>query len=263
VWGKFVEDCPIEGDITTAFENPFRYRGYYYDRDLGLYYLQSRYYDPAVGRFISPDEVGFLGSNADLTSYNLYAYCSNNPTNLFDPSGHSAVLIGLIIGAIVGFGTVLYTDYKDDEHIFNGSVEWTEYLSGTIIGAALGAGIGYIITVGGPVLTKALSSVGNKFVSDSIAYYTSGASFGTWEDYALTFMFGAFNTHFGLSGSTKVAFDVLATPFASQIVKVGTNRQEHLSAEKYLINTLMRFVTCDYPTQLKPIVRGIGRGVSN
>ena len=58
-----------------------------------MYYLQSRYYDPAIGRFINADEIGFLGANGDLNSYNLYAYCSNNPVMYTDPSGHFAWLI--------------------------------------------------------------------------------------------------------------------------------------------------------------------------
>ena len=69
------------GYSTQAYYNPFRYRGYYYDRDLSLYYLSTRYYDCRTGRFVSPDNMGYLGANGDLNSYNLYAYCSNNPSN--------------------------------------------------------------------------------------------------------------------------------------------------------------------------------------
>ena len=65
--------------------NPFRYRGYYYDTETGLYYLNSRYYDPQTGRFINAD--GLLGANGDLISYNLFTYCSNNPVMGYDPSG--------------------------------------------------------------------------------------------------------------------------------------------------------------------------------
>ena len=61
---------------TLGVQNPIRYRGYYYDTETGLYYLQSRYYDPVVGRFLNAD--GLLGANGDLMSYNLFAYCSNN-----------------------------------------------------------------------------------------------------------------------------------------------------------------------------------------
>ncbi len=57
--------------------NPFRYRGYYYDIDTGLYYLQSRYYDPAIGWFINVD--GYVNANGDIIGFNMGAYCSNNP----------------------------------------------------------------------------------------------------------------------------------------------------------------------------------------
>ena len=69
-----------------AHINPFRYRGYYYDTETGLYYLNSRYYDPQTGRFLNADAL--LGANGDILSYNLFAYCSNNPVMYSDPTGH-------------------------------------------------------------------------------------------------------------------------------------------------------------------------------
>ena len=69
----------------VAFANPFRYRGYYFDVESGLYYLGSRYYDPVVGRFINADAL--LGANEDVLSYNLYAYCGNNPISRYDDGG--------------------------------------------------------------------------------------------------------------------------------------------------------------------------------
>ena len=67
--------------------NPFRYRGYYYDKESGLYYLQSRYYDPVVGRFINADGIG--GKVGELGSHNIFAYCENNPIHRFDPIGQA------------------------------------------------------------------------------------------------------------------------------------------------------------------------------
>ena len=87
-WGKCTTSYFNGGASTAVKYNPFRYRGYYYDTETGFYYLQSRYYDPVVGRFISPDDESYLGANGDLISYNLYAYCSNNPVMGYDPSGH-------------------------------------------------------------------------------------------------------------------------------------------------------------------------------
>ena len=65
--------------------NPIRYRGYYYDTEAGFYYLQSRYYDPIIRRFLNAD--GSVGANQDAICYNLFAYCSNNPIMLTDESG--------------------------------------------------------------------------------------------------------------------------------------------------------------------------------
>lgn len=60
--------------------NPFRYRGYYWDSEFNLYYLKSRYYDPEIGRFISPDSVEYINPS-EIFGLNLYAYCYNNPIN--------------------------------------------------------------------------------------------------------------------------------------------------------------------------------------
>ena len=77
---------PTQKKIVQMF-NPFRYRGYYYDYDTGLYYLQSRYYNPATGRFLNAD--GYVNANGDLIGFNMYAYCDNNPVMYMDLTGHS------------------------------------------------------------------------------------------------------------------------------------------------------------------------------
>ena len=65
--------------------NPFRYRGYYYDTDTGLYYLQSRYYNPQWGRFLNADVL--INTGTGLLGYNIYTYCDNNPVMKTDPNG--------------------------------------------------------------------------------------------------------------------------------------------------------------------------------
>lgn len=67
-------------------KNPFRYRGYYYDECTGLYYLQTRYYDPEVGRFITIDAIEYLDPES-INGLNLYAYCGDNPVMGYDPDG--------------------------------------------------------------------------------------------------------------------------------------------------------------------------------
>ena len=75
--------------------NPFRYRGYYLDTETNLYYLQSRYYDSYVGRFINADDSGNLGLGDELLSYNLFSYCSNNPVMGYDPTGEWTFTLAL------------------------------------------------------------------------------------------------------------------------------------------------------------------------
>ncbi len=75
----------ITSTANLAVQNPFRYRGYYFDTESGLYYLQSRYYDPVTGRFVNPDS---LVDNSDVLGFNMYAYCGNNPVSREDSGGN-------------------------------------------------------------------------------------------------------------------------------------------------------------------------------
>ena len=87
-WGNFTTTYSNGGASTSAIYNPFRYRSYYYDTETGLYYVSSRYYDPAIGRFISPDTTDILTATPmGLTDKNLYAYCDNNPVVRVDRNG--------------------------------------------------------------------------------------------------------------------------------------------------------------------------------
>ena len=79
--------------------NPFRYRGYYYDEETGLYYLNSRYYDPSTCRFISPDNIEYLDPNS-INGLNLYTYCGNNPIMYVDPSGHMTKWLAWVISSV-------------------------------------------------------------------------------------------------------------------------------------------------------------------
>ena len=140
--------CPRgEYGVFIANINPIRYRSYYYDTETGWYYLQSRYYDPAVGRFISPDDPSLLGANGDLLSYNLYAYCSNNPVNYSDPSGQgifTTIFIITIFSAIDGGMSAYYA----------GQDFWKGFAAGAfsgVVGGGLAAffpGMSFLCKVG-------------------------------------------------------------------------------------------------------------------
>ncbi|MBC8533605.1 RHS repeat-associated core domain-containing protein [Yeguia hominis] len=100
-WGKLLTKENL-GTGTIADVNPFRYRGYYYDSETEMYYLNSRYYDPEVGRFLNAD--GLLGANESSSGYNLFSYCGNNPANRSDSNGKFAAAIGA--AAMFGLGII-------------------------------------------------------------------------------------------------------------------------------------------------------------
>ena len=89
-WGNVLHVLNSAGNEITsttnlANQNPFRYRGYYYDSESGLYYLQSRYYDPVTGRFLNADDIVVINL---VDCNNIFLYCNNNPANNADYSGH-------------------------------------------------------------------------------------------------------------------------------------------------------------------------------
>ena len=105
-WGEITNTSYYgNGGSTTVDRNPFRYRGYYYDADLGMYYLQTRYYDAVICRFISAD--GYVSTGQGLIGYNMYAYCNNNPVNFLDCSGEFASFIGIVIFVVALVTTVV------------------------------------------------------------------------------------------------------------------------------------------------------------
>ena len=137
-WGN----CTVTNAAGYAVgdKNPFRYRGYYYDTETGLYYLNSRYYNPEFGRFISADG---LIDNRGATSQNLFAYCGNNPINDSDPDGTLSLLakIAIGIGAVV-VGAAIVAATAGTASVFLGAVVMglkSAALSGAI-SAAVGAG---------------------------------------------------------------------------------------------------------------------------
>ena len=139
---------------TLGAHNPLRYRGYVYDKETGFYYLQSRYYNPEVGRFINADALVATGQG--LLGNNMFAYCNNNPVNYIDPSGESCVLFAFIAATIIaGVSNAISTA------ISGGSVEEC-VVSGFIGAGSAAAGFGVTFFTGfspwGNIAARAVSS---------------------------------------------------------------------------------------------------------
>ena len=102
-WGSILAITGSNTDIANT--NPIRYRGYYYDNETGYYYLQSRYYDASICRFINADifEIASITKNI-IAGTNLFSYCNNNPINYSDPNGTFRISVGwatVLLNAVV------------------------------------------------------------------------------------------------------------------------------------------------------------------
>ena len=152
-WGNIKD---TKGEPTIREINPIRYRGYVYDTETSLYYLQSRYYDPFTGRFLNADIYCDTGTSTPLST-NMFAYCENNPISNADEGGYIAAnVIGAVIGGIVGaVGGYFLTNWLADKLNLHG---WKRNVFVWGLSAVIGAAaavIGYFI---GPYVAKAWSA---------------------------------------------------------------------------------------------------------
>ena len=155
-WGNATS---ITGSLASTIGqlNPMRYRGYYYDAETGYYYLQSRYYELAMGRFINSDDPSIIVLGNSFGT-NMFAYCNNNPTNMVDPSGEMAIVIaGLAFSVteIVVTTAILFfaAEYAFDSNFRNA----INTLIVLIIKGAIN-GVGYLTNVISDVVRSANSS---------------------------------------------------------------------------------------------------------
>lgn len=170
-WGN-CEVCPTavidnnrksEYNRTVANLNPIRYRSYYFDTETGFYWLQSRFYDPSTGRFVSQDEYSYLDPDS-VNGINLFAYCNNNPVMLTDSTGNGwwkdfwNSTAGKVIGTILVVAAVI-------------AVSVATAGVGTAVTAALGSGLGAAIVGGavGGAISGAIMGAGVSMVSQGIA----------------------------------------------------------------------------------------------
>ena len=150
-WGKIISSSGTLADV-----NPLRYRGYYYDAETGFYYLQSRYYDPEIGRFINADSYASTDATG-LLSTNMFAYCENDPVNKSDPDGEVAHLaIGAVVGAIANVG-FSYLNHMIAGESYGLKEAALDALSGAASGALAASGVGLLGQVIGNGLTSGVA----------------------------------------------------------------------------------------------------------
>ncbi len=116
-WGNIT--YPLGTGIEIQDLNPYRYAGYWYDRDIDKYYLKARYYDASIGRFLSKDPLEVRVG--DSLSLNAYTYGENNPVMMVDPSG--------LVAEMMSGGGYEYSGKKDPIIIMSQNIDigqgWT------------------------------------------------------------------------------------------------------------------------------------------
>ena len=220
-----------------AIKNPFRYRSYYYDFETGLYYLNSRYYDPEIGRFINADNISVLSEGKEfINGLNLFAYCNNNPIMRSDESGEAwwdwlfAALVAIVTVALVvvvtiataGVGTAIAGALGGGvaATIFGGAV------GGAITGAITGAIIGSGISIIGQGLTNGFdninwSQVGIDALIGAASGFVTGAITG-----AISSTIKVLNAAKAwASTTTKSSLKVMSEHYTKHVIQEG---QQHI-----------------------------------
>ena len=173
-WGAttvtVVNNASATDKLVANTYNPFRYRGYYYDNDLGMYYLGSRYYNQKWGRFLNADTSSVLSASPlSFTDKNLFAYCDNNPIARTDDGGEFwHVVIGAAVGAVGGAVSSIVSQAVSGEKI-----NWKAVGISAAGGAVSGA-----ITAACPCMAPALAGVVEGAVSAATYAATEKIAYG-------------------------------------------------------------------------------------
>ncbi|MFN7916986.1 MAG: RHS repeat-associated core domain-containing protein [Vicinamibacterales bacterium] len=161
VWRAAYDAFGLAHVSVEKVEQPLRLPGQYFDCETGLHYSVRRYYDPEIGRFLSPDPLGFAGG-----SFNLYAYCDGDPLNRIDPSGEfiPILLAGAAIGAAIGAGVEMYRQHREhpDKPFEWGKIGREALIGGTVglLGAAVGVAMAPVVGALGSGLAATVAGGG-------------------------------------------------------------------------------------------------------
>ena len=238
--GKFVVkyNCSAYGNVSVlqdtnglAAINPFLYKGYYFDKESGMFYCHTRYYVPEWCRWLNADNIAYIRPD-NAQQMNLFAYCGNNPISFWDPEGTKKtnwkaigkilfsvfVVSALAVAAVLTVGTaaVIFTGAAIGAGvgmatgIANGVIQGKEtgdYLgaiadnmaTNTISGAISGALAGSPVGLAGQIVGNALISGGTYLISNAVNGRESNLT-----DFAISVGFGALAGRVGGTGALAV-----------------------------------------------------------
>ena len=263
--------------LYVALKNPFRYRSYYYDTETNLYYLNSRYYDPEIGRFINIDDISIINESKDLLNgLNLFAYCINNPIMFIDKNGYSVLdwLLGIIsIGAVIA-GTILIATgagaflggvlisaginsmVTGFTTMASGGTFTAGWIGGAITGLLAGIGAGFAgsiianigVNIFEDIALSVLISIGSGFIGSLLGSVTTNFIDGVqnnWENILKNATVLGFFNIFSVYGSNKIG------NFINSVSKYFKNTLKAISANffEYVSNILSILFNANFVVQ--------------
>ena len=261
-WGRMLN---ITGSLAASLgkDNPYRFKGYYYDDETRMYYLKSRYYQPEICRFISADTIEVLDCQGDLNDKNLYAYCDNNPVMRVDTGGQIWITLGIMaagggIGMVIGAASSAITQY-----MFNGEINWKSVgvaaVGGFVSGAVAASPLGLTGQIGVGAAAGAVSYVadckvnGSALKVDELAVSAAAGAFSGWIGGS-----GA-NQYKALSNTIKTASKTTAR-FTRLI---STKGSASLAAKRIAEAKMWRGTVLKGTTWISSIKFAAGTGTSN
>ena len=220
-WGNVLSVTGTQA-TTIGQTNPIRYRGYYYDAETGFYLTGTRYYDPEIGRFISPDTTDVITATPmALTDKNLYAYCDNNPVVRADHSGEFwNYVIGGVVGAVVGGVSAAIS-----------GGDWKAIALGAGVGAVGGLLAASGVPAGFQIVAGGLLSGGNNLATQTLVEGKSLQEVD-WIDVGIDTAIGAGTSalSYGVTRNASKAADKIICKGANKVVK---GQQSLLSGSRY------------------------------
>ena len=208
--------------------------------ETGFYWLQSRYYDPAVGRWLSPEhnvDQGGFDTGAELFTHNIYAYCKNNPVMYKDYSGEfiiTTLMICVVVGAVIGgtIGGVAANHYANSKGL-EGKDKAQCIVAGILLGALIVGTLGYfaalavvaVTGVSGVSITAAgVSLITTTGTAGTIAFQPIVQSIShTFRSFTLNNFRYNLQVLTGKTGNGLQAHHVLPQQFADKFSRVGLN----------------------------------------
>ena len=235
-WGKLLScEDTSENDI-VSFINPYTYRGYYYDSDTQLYYLNSRYYNPELCRYINADSISDNG--AGVLGFNLFVYSANNPVKYSDPSGNFVIsaivgkivggaVVGGIVGAIAGAAGNVCSQLKSNGGNFR-AIDKKAVGKAALVGGISGAVTGALSSGFGLALGAVKASFAAKAAVKIIGNGVIGAAGHTIDRilYKEKLTYKGQAKAFGISAGVTVGSMALSSLFNWHELSTGTKREK-------------------------------------